>query len=328
MISIRVKSEDLLDMRFSYSPLLELVMSYRWYLNPKPGLLHKKWIDEARTALRGIELAYMDALILPQWYVPDFLTPTPTYIRTTIESELERVSNTPEETIRKNMQFLLEMVPLTEIRRHFLERPHEALDCLIAEMRLYWQRCLAQHWPKLNAVLEGDILYRARQLALEGPDLLLNNLAAVLKYQSGELSIVKKHSAPKSCELQVEGRGIQLVPLVFSCTGVAWQFEPEWAPMLMYTARGGGLWYQTERPEAENSLKRLLGPGRARVLQALTDVLSTGELAARLHVTPGAISQHLTILQESGLVESNRSGTRVYYHLTPRGAKLLTLFDE
>jgi DNA-binding MarR family transcriptional regulator len=54
--------------------------------------------------------------------------------------------------------------------------------------------------------------------------------------------------------------------------------------------------------------------------------MNTGEIAQRLQITAGAASQHLSRLNQAGLVEPHRSGKRVYYHLTSRGEKLLALF--
>jgi DNA-binding MarR family transcriptional regulator len=64
------------------------------------------------------------------------------------------------------------------------------------------------------------------------------------------------------------------------------------------------------------------------VLQALTVPASTSELAHRLMVTSGAVSQHLDRLKHAGLVEAHRSGRRVYYQLTRRGEELILLFER
>ena len=98
--------------------------------------------------------------------------------------------------------------------------------------------------------------------------------------------------------------------------------------MLIYGARGSGLWYRAEMPEPDKALRMALGTGRAKVLVALKSPAHTAELAQRLKLTSGAISQHLQRLNHAGLVESHRSSHRVYYHLTPRGEKLVGLFTE
>jgi DNA-binding transcriptional ArsR family regulator len=126
-------------------------------------------------------------------------------------------------------------------------------------------------------------------------------------------------------QLQLQGDGLQLVPSIFAGQSIHWQVVPEWHPMLIYAARGVGLWRQ-ELSERNPSLELALGEGRARVLQILAIPSNTGEIARRLDITAGAASQHLNRLNQAGLAEPYRNGKRVYYHLTDRGAQLLALF--
>jgi DNA-binding transcriptional ArsR family regulator len=71
-----------------------------------------------------------------------------------------------------------------------------------------------------------------------------------------------------------------------------------------------------------------LGAGRARVLETLRTPASTGEIAQKLGVSSGAVSQILSRLAQADLVESHRVGKRVYYHLTRRGEELIVLFER
>ena len=43
--------------------------------------------------------------------------------------------------------------------------------------------------------------------------------------------------------------------------------------------------------------------------------LSTADLAARFGITPPAVSRHLSVLQQAGLVSAERQGQRVLYRL-------------
>jgi DNA-binding transcriptional ArsR family regulator len=55
---------------------------------------------------------------------------------------------------------------------------------------------------------------------------------------------------------------------------------------------------------------------RLRILQLLQGrALCVGALAARLGLTPGAVSQHLRVLREAGLVSAERCGYFVHYRL-------------
>jgi DNA-binding transcriptional ArsR family regulator len=62
--------------------------------------------------------------------------------------------------------------------------------------------------------------------------------------------------------------------------------------------------------------KALADPTRAKILAELADKgLCVGALAYRLGVTHSAVSQHLRILREAGLVDGERQGYRVHYSL-------------
>ena len=53
---------------------------------------------------------------------------------------------------------------------------------------------------------------------------------------------------------------------------------------------------------------------RRGILRLVTDKeVAAGEIAAAFDVTRTAVSQHLTILKEAGLVTERREGTRRYY---------------
>jgi ArsR family transcriptional regulator len=46
--------------------------------------------------------------------------------------------------------------------------------------------------------------------------------------------------------------------------------------------------------------------------------LTTAELAERFNMTPPSISRHLSVLENAGLVSSERRGQRVLYRLNPQ----------
>ena len=56
---------------------------------------------------------------------------------------------------------------------------------------------------------------------------------------------------------------------------------------------------------------------------------SVGELAARMPVSRPAVSQHLRVLKEAGLVLDTRDGTRRIYRVDPNGlAGIRAYFDS
>jgi DNA-binding transcriptional ArsR family regulator len=68
---------------------------------------------------------------------------------------------------------------------------------------------------------------------------------------------------------------------------------------------------------------------RAVFEQLRTGPKAVGELAAGLPVSRPAVSQHLRVLRQAGLVTEERVGTRHIYRADPRGlAELRAYFDD
>jgi len=79
----------------------------------------------------------------------------------------------------------------------------------------------------------------------------------------------------------------------------------------------------------EEAIRAIAEPNRRRILQLVTaNELSAGEIAAEFEITRPAVSQHLGVLREAGLVSERREGTRRLYSLRPEGFDDLKSFLE
>jgi DNA-binding transcriptional ArsR family regulator len=80
----------------------------------------------------------------------------------------------------------------------------------------------------------------------------------------------------------------------------------------------------------EAQLKALAEPRRRRILRLVRDKeLTAGRIAAHFDVTREAISHHLRILHDSGLLAERREGTRRFYRSRPEGmAELQAFLDD
>ena len=68
-------------------------------------------------------------------------------------------------------------------------------------------------------------------------------------------------------------------------------------------------------------------PKRREILRLLAEgELSAGEVASRFDVTQPAISQHLKVLKQTGLVSERRAGTRRLYSVRAEGLAYLHSF--
>jgi DNA-binding transcriptional ArsR family regulator len=78
------------------------------------------------------------------------------------------------------------------------------------------------------------------------------------------------------------------------------------------------------------AIEALGDPTRRTVFERLGErPMAVGELAAGLPVSRPAVSQHLKVLKDAGLVSEHREGTRRIYGIEPRGvAELREYFEQ
>jgi DNA-binding transcriptional ArsR family regulator len=70
----------------------------------------------------------------------------------------------------------------------------------------------------------------------------------------------------------------------------------------------------------EAAIRALAEPHRRRILELVRDgELSAGEIASAFDVTRPAVSQHLTVLRNAGLLQERRQGTKRLYRARPEG---------
>ena len=80
--------------------------------------------------------------------------------------------------------------------------------------------------------------------------------------------------------------------------------------------------------ESGDAVWNVLGDGTRRaIVEFLADQpMAVGDIAARLPVSRPAVSQHLKVLKESGLVSEDAIGRRHVYRLNPAG--VIALRDQ
>ncbi|SDH73002.1 ArsR/SmtB family transcription factor [Nonomuraea jiangxiensis] len=86
----------------------------------------------------------------------------------------------------------------------------------------------------------------------------------------------------------------------------------------------------TEPDPTDEVLRALAEPRRRTILRLVAhDEMSAGEIAATFEVSRTAISQHVTVLKNAGLLTERRAGTRRLYRARPEGlAGIRAFLDE
>jgi DNA-binding transcriptional ArsR family regulator len=79
----------------------------------------------------------------------------------------------------------------------------------------------------------------------------------------------------------------------------------------------------------DSAVRAIAEPRRREILRLVRErELSAGEIASRFDVTRPAVSQHIAVLRDAGLLSERRDGTRRLYRARPEGLAGLREFLE
>jgi hypothetical protein len=318
MLSFRFGPEDVANLRFAISPLMELHNSVRALDHPEAKALHLPWVVATRERLGDLDIGVLRALQRARSYTPDFINPPPSTPLGDLEAELAEMLATPPERVRAEVERVYAPEPLPAVLAPFADEPEAALAALAELVRAYWTRALDPHWERIRALLEGDVLYRARRLADGGAQRLFADIHPELRFADDTLFV----DMPFDGHLDLSGRGLLFVPSAFTWPRPSASLEGPWQPFVVYPARGVASLWEPARAAPPAALAALLGRRRASVLGAVAAPRSTTELARALELSPGSVSQHLSVLRDAGLVNAHRVGRVVLYVRSPTGDAL------
>lgn len=312
MIEYELSADDLADTRFAISPIQELVCSLWALRDPGRYTLHLPWRRAALAAIEPGDLELLLSLVGRSRALPDFLTPRPATFTPAVEDELDIVRRTPLDLVERDIAATHAPGPVPAVLRA------ATLGDLTGLLARFWAAAFAAQWPRMRLVMEADTTYRARQLAVGGARLLFADIHPNVSWADGTLRIGQMIGRYR---VDAAGRGLLLLPSIFAYKAIP-PLNAAQPPSLAYPARGvAGLW-QPAAPPGPAVLAALLGPPKARLLEMLAEALPTIELARRLRVTPGAVSQHLKVLHAGGLVTRVRDGRQVLYRRSDLGNRL------
>ena len=315
LIVLRFGGADFTRVRFAISPLIEVYASLAALDEPARAELHLPWIATARGRLESLDLDLLKAVQPPGTNAPDFVHPPPRSPVTTLEDELEEMLATPPERVRAELRRAYLPSPVPPILNPLMDRTPQALALLVEVIREYWQRVLEPHWDRIHSVLEGDILFRARQMADSGLGPPLADLHEQVRIEDDVLVI--DEVGRLTCDLG--GHGLLLVP---TCSRGPTSAHVSTRRGSRRSCTGRAAWdsiWEGHANTTPNALEELIGRRRAAVLAELDVPRSTTELARRLGLSPPSVSQHLSILRQAAVVRAHRVGRMVLYSRHPSG---------
>ncbi|MEU6714599.1 metalloregulator ArsR/SmtB family transcription factor [Nonomuraea sp. NPDC046802] len=323
-LRIELGVAELAATRFAISPLSETVAGLQQLGGRDRHPINLRWLRWAgdELARRPLDLTCTWPLIVSDrlnW--PEFLVPAPSGPGATIEDDLAALLRTTTADVRTSLRRVFGGEPPAPVAR-IAEDPAAGLRAIAAELRTAYDRLVAPHWSRIRAVLDADVIHHAKRLAAGGAERVFSGLHPDLRWCDGQLVLAgERWRAERTVDLGPGG--LVLMPVVLGSPYVLIKKRTSTQTTVRYPARGTGtLWTTGTRPPPGSAV-RLLGRARAELLEALRSPATTTDLARALGVTPSAVSQHLAVLRQSGLVARERSGRNVLYVMTDLGAALL-----
>lgn len=301
--------------RFVLSPLAETTASLK--------LLHngigshsgeRKWLAAHLPAYRRklaadpTSAALVRTGFAPRWNA-EFLTPVPAPGASFAE-EVAAVADTPSDEARRDLAHTLGRPLPTHLHRDDL--PLHAAELLT----WVWRTAVLPYWPRRRRVLEADVLARTERLSRGGWAAALDDLKPGMRWLGGgRLHINTRPHPPR----RLDSVGLAFVPVTVATGWFCWR-DSRYAvvyPCAGVLADGGA-------PGPPDALARLLGRGRAVVLDLLATPKSTTHLVALTGHGLGSVGRHLRVLLDAGLVSRARAGRSVLYVRTDAGEALVS----
>lgn len=371
MVTLTLGARDLAQVRFAFSPLWECVAAFRVWQDPARHAVHLPWAAALDRAVGGRirrrDWALLDAVARPpSGAIPDFLAPPPRTPLARFDEELAAARRTRVSVIRRELAAAYPSGLSGHVRAdiaNLFARPTELLARVTDQLEAFWEVALAPAWGRVATRLEAEVIFRARGLAMGGPEALFNDLHATVRFVATHERRRRRPGGDRATRavdrplgtLQVQSRetyarhgrgvGVLLVPSVFAWPDVFVAARPPWRPTIAYPARGVAELWAGPSTDADrrgsvvtnaartgevvpSALAALLGAPRARVLAALASPHSPTELAAALALAPATASEQVTALWRAGVVDRTRVGRRVFYVLNGRGREVLGVMTE
>jgi DNA-binding transcriptional ArsR family regulator len=320
VVRIRLTGTALARVRFAISPVFETVLAVEALRRPGAHAVHQPWLSWAKPRLSQLPDLGLLLALLDDEAKPSYLMPIPDDRMPDLDTELRRMRSTPSAQVHRDLQRRPGTLPkpLREPR----DEPRAGLARLVATIRAVHDVLLAPSWPRIVRLLEADIAVRASALAAQGSEAVFAGLHRDVDWADGELILQAGRRPDRLTVVDVAGHGLILSPSVFAWPYTWTETRPARAGIVRYPARGIATVWES-RPAAPDAVAALIGRTRAELLELLGAPGTTGDLAGRLGITAGAVSQHLNVLRAAGLVVTRRDGRAVIHLRTMRGDALV-----
>ena len=316
MIEIQVDVTDLSQVRFTTQAVWETSASIHALVFQKSHLLHQR-LRRHVPKRPDFDLDHLVTLAGDPGWLPDVWAPPPSTRPGHPLEQLDAVRRTDLAVAESDLAQLRRLAPDSATARM---QPQEYLDRTAEAMQGWWATVLEPLWERIDAIHRADITHHQALLAANGLTALLPQLHRNLSLEGNLLRVdVGKHAV----SVRSAGQGLWFMPSVFRWPWVAVDTRETVANVVSYGARGSGRVWQQPGRETPAGLPDLVGRSRALILEGLDVPRSTTSLAKLFGLSISTVSEHLSVMAASGLLQSRRDGQRVLYWRTLVGDLLV-----
>lgn len=323
MIELALDARILGNATFGASPLGELGSSLRVLTSPRSNSVHGPWVRAVVPRVRDLDVTWLGMISGDDIWVPDFLFPPVEGPRVTLDDQLHQLSRLSADDLVAELRAAPRSSSLTRQWQELLNLGPGVGKHMAAALERYWATAVAPYWVRVCNTLEEDMGYRASEAMRHGMYGLFNDLGKRVRVVDNRLVL----DLPGNPDQVYRDAGLTLVPSVFLWPGLVVTHGAQGRFQITYGARGTARVWEglASHNHDGRTLAALIGRARASILEALHTPQSTTQLAHQLGQSPGAVSQHLRVLRESGLATSWRTGRVVLYRQTPLATSLIEM---
>jgi DNA-binding transcriptional ArsR family regulator len=328
VITLRMPPLAAEHVSFELSPLAEAVHSWHVLATPGHHALQLPWVRACRELPTDLRVA------LKQWgwvvrdYVPALFEAGAGTLERGFAEERALVAALPAYRIARDLSeaVLVNAGNDPALLARVEADPAGMLAEILDLLDRYWAEAFAAEWRHLEPQLL-DAIAAAGQALPGGVLPLLRELAPAIRLDP------RRHlvhlDRPHDHEVDVAERGpLRLTPSFYTWPHVRVTCDDPWPLRLTYPVVPPSPHARRQEPAALLAgLRALAAPPRLEIVRLLgRQARSTQELAGLLGLSGAAISRHLKLLLDAGLVRTRREGYYVLYEVV--GDRLLALGYE
>ncbi|PIM67158.1 transcriptional regulator [Streptomyces sp. JV178] len=348
-IVFRVPADGAERVGFAYSPAMEAVLSLHVLVEPKHHPVQHGWVRAMRRLSPALKREIEAFAYAVRSYFPEFLFPRPTGGLRDFREELAALRTADPDLIRLEFAVplltpwpdddgggrdpqLLHRPDLRERLRALalrdsdpamaamlLDDPRALLERFLDMLERYWREAFEDEWARIEPDLAAGVSEAGQQIARSGLYGMLRGLWPEVRsdHRAERFWLERPHDhevvigaddtlllAPSTYvwpHVRVNCDGPWPLGLVFPVSSIAREARPRIPPTRLV-----------------GILRALADDTRLRALRLIAErPRSTQELAPLVGVSEAALSKHLRVMADAGLLERRREGYYVLYRLVP-----------